>query len=178
MRSRATGSCATSRNLNQCKKTGESGHDQARLGPHLRPTGRLGPQLSNSANCKPPAVQLTLPPADGTVYFCAANSTGVLRYVTDPSQCTSTEFLVFVTTRRLPTTTPTRCTKATRSTSPRPASSATTPTSDRLNAVSPDPSIALSANGLHLRARRQRDDLRLLHLQGQRRHGRLERRYG
>jgi large repetitive protein len=41
-------------------------------------------------------VQLTLPPASDTVYFCAANSTGVLRYVTDPSQCTSTESLVTV----------------------------------------------------------------------------------
>ena len=35
-----------------------------------------------------------LPPG---VDFCAAKSTGVLRYVTDPSQCTSSEFPVFVT---------------------------------------------------------------------------------
>src|SRR5207249_2363045 len=40
---------------------------------------------------------LTLPPTSGTVYFCASNSNGVLRYVTSPAQCTATEFPVFVT---------------------------------------------------------------------------------
>src|SRR5205823_11305103 len=45
--------------------------------------------------CKKPGTVLTLP-ANGTTYFCAKNSTGVLRYVTNPSQCNSTEFPVFV----------------------------------------------------------------------------------
>src|SRR5439155_1432202 len=44
-----------------------------------------------------PGTVLTLPPASGTVYFCASNSTGQLRYVTSPAQCTSNEFPVFVT---------------------------------------------------------------------------------
>ena len=61
----------------------------------VQPDGSVR-KVSNFANCKPLAVQLTLPPASDTVYFCAANSTGVLRYVTDPSQCTSTESLVTV----------------------------------------------------------------------------------
>jgi large repetitive protein len=68
-------------------------------GPHLlciQPTGSVR-KVSNFNQCKAPATQLTIPPTSGTVYFCAANSTGVLRYVTDPSQCTATEFAVFVT---------------------------------------------------------------------------------
>jgi large repetitive protein len=68
-------------------------------GPHLlciQPTGSVR-KVSNFNQCKPPSIQLTIPPTSGTVYFCAANSTGVLRYVTDPSQCTATEFAVFVT---------------------------------------------------------------------------------
>ena len=83
--------------LKQCRKTEE----QVTIKPGqvltcVQPDGSVR-KLSNIANCKPPAVQLTLPPADGTVYFCKANSTGVLRYVTDPSQCTSTESPVYVT---------------------------------------------------------------------------------
>jgi methionine-rich copper-binding protein CopC len=38
-----------------------------------------------------------LPPTSGVVYFCATNGTGVLRWVSDPAQCTSREFPVFVT---------------------------------------------------------------------------------
>src|SRR5439155_22607504 len=49
----------------------------------------------SSSLCKPPSIQITLP-ANGTTYFCAKTSTGVLRYVTSPSQCNSTEFPVFV----------------------------------------------------------------------------------
>jgi hypothetical protein len=82
---------------NQCKKS--ENQVTIKPGPVLtcvQPDGSVR-KVSDFANCKPPAVQLTLPPADGTVYFCAANSTGVLRYVTDPSQCTSSEFPVFVT---------------------------------------------------------------------------------
>jgi hypothetical protein len=81
----------------QCKKTEES--VTIKPGPIFTCVKTDGSvrKVSNFANCKPPAVQLTLPPANGTVYFCAANSTGVLRYVTDPSQCTSTESPVFVT---------------------------------------------------------------------------------
>jgi large repetitive protein len=50
----------------------------------------------NQTVCKPPAIDITLPPTSGNVYFCAWNTTGVLRYVTDPLQCTSKEFPVFV----------------------------------------------------------------------------------
>src|SRR5205085_360333 len=46
--------------------------------------------------CKKPGTVLTLPPTSGTVYFCAGNSNGQLRYVTSPAQCTATEFPVFV----------------------------------------------------------------------------------
>src|ERR671937_152095 len=52
--------------------------------------------------CQKPGVVLTLPPAGGTVYFCAANSNGQLRYVTSPSQCTSKEFPVFVIPNNTP----------------------------------------------------------------------------
>jgi hypothetical protein len=42
------------------------------------------------------ALLLELPPASGTVYFCAAIRSGVLRYVTDPVECTMNEKPVFV----------------------------------------------------------------------------------
>src|SRR5437763_13070249 len=55
-------------------------------------------KVNSFSQCKAPASQLTLPPTSGTVYFCAANSTGVLRdNISDPSQCTSSEFPVMVT---------------------------------------------------------------------------------
>src|SRR5437764_3036021 len=83
--------------LNQCKNT--ENKVTIRPGPTricIQPSGSVRYVTSfNSSLCKPPAIQLTLP-ANGTTYFCAANSTGVLRYVTDPSQCTSSEFPVFV----------------------------------------------------------------------------------
>src|ERR687886_757592 len=46
--------------------------------------------------CNKPGVVMTLPPASGTVYFCVSNSTSLLRFVTSPSQCTSSEFPVYV----------------------------------------------------------------------------------
>ena len=46
--------------------------------------------VTSFSGCRPPATQLTLPPAAGTVYFCAASS-GVLRFVTDPSLCLAGE---------------------------------------------------------------------------------------
>jgi hypothetical protein len=79
-----------------CKKSEQSVTIKPGVLTCVQPDGSVR-KVSNFANCKPPAVQLTLPPASGTVHFCAANSTGVLRYVTDPSQCTSSEFPVFVT---------------------------------------------------------------------------------
>src|SRR5207237_67544 len=83
-------------NLNQCKSTEE----KVTINPGpiklcIQPSGSVR-KVANFANCKPPATQLTLPPTSGNVYFCAWNTTGVLRYVTDPSQCTSNEFPVFV----------------------------------------------------------------------------------
>jgi methionine-rich copper-binding protein CopC len=84
-------------NLNQCKKTEDS--VTIKPGPVrvcVQPDGSVR-KVNNFSNCRPPAIQLTLPPTSGTVYFCAANTTGVLRYVTSPSQCTSSEFPVFVT---------------------------------------------------------------------------------
>ena len=42
-------------------------------------------------DCKPPSTALTLPPASGTVYFCAALPSGTLRYVTGPGRCLSGE---------------------------------------------------------------------------------------
>jgi hypothetical protein len=41
--------------------------------------------------CRPPATRLTLPPTTGIEYFCAAISSGVLRHVADPNECTSSE---------------------------------------------------------------------------------------
>src|ERR1041385_4852061 len=85
-------------NLNQC--TRNEGGVTIKRGPLplcLQPDGSVR-KVSNFNSCRPPARQLTRPPASGTVYFCAANSTGVLRdNITDPSQCTSSEFPVFVT---------------------------------------------------------------------------------
>lgn len=49
------------------------------------------------SKCKPPATQLTVPPTSGTTYFCAALTTGVLRWVSDPSQCTSSEVAYQIT---------------------------------------------------------------------------------
>jgi len=83
-------------NLNQCKNT------------ELRITVHAGPSIALCVNpdgsvrdipprqCKKPGFVLTIPPASGTVYFCAKNTTGTLRYVTDPSQCDATEFPVMV----------------------------------------------------------------------------------
>ncbi|GAA2158486.1 cadherin domain-containing protein [Humibacillus xanthopallidus] len=48
-------------------------------------------------DCKPPATALMLPPASGTVYFCAALPSGTLRYVTGPGQCLTGEVQVQVT---------------------------------------------------------------------------------
>src|SRR5919204_1259012 len=82
-------------NLNQCKKTEEK--VTIKPGPIsvcVNPDGTV--RKIPPYQCTKPGVVLTLPPASGTVYFCAANSTGQLRYVTSPSQCTATEFPVFV----------------------------------------------------------------------------------
>src|SRR5436190_13422666 len=83
-------------NLNQCKNT----EDQVTIKPGpitlcVQPDGSV--RKIPAFQCKKPGTVLTLPPASGTVYFCAKISTGVLRFVTDPSQCNSTEFPVFVT---------------------------------------------------------------------------------
>src|ERR1051325_11228574 len=92
-------------NLNQCKKT----EDKVTIHPGpisvcVNPDGTV--RKIPPYKCTKPGVVLTLPPASGTVYFCAANSTGQLRYVTSPSQCTATEFPVFVgpNSRPAPTT--------------------------------------------------------------------------
>src|SRR5690349_9476055 len=84
--------------LSQCTKN-ETGVT-VKPGPTLicvQPDGsvRKVPNF-NQTICKKPAIDITLPPTSGNVYFCANNSTGVLRYVTDPSQCTATESPVFV----------------------------------------------------------------------------------
>src|ERR671924_1710059 len=82
-------------NLNQCKKTEEK--VTIHPGPItvcINPDGTV--RKIPPYQCQKPGVVLTLPPASGTVYFCAANSNGQLRYVTSPSQCTSKEFPVFV----------------------------------------------------------------------------------
>src|SRR5205085_8773487 len=83
-------------NLNQCKNT----EDKITIKPGpltlcVQPDGST--RKIPPAQCKKPGTLLTLPPTSGTVYFCAANSTGVLRYVTSPAQCTASEFPVFVT---------------------------------------------------------------------------------
>jgi hypothetical protein len=82
-------------NLTQCRKTEEK--VTIKPGPIsvcVQPDGTV--RKIPPFQCTKPGVVLTLPPASGTVYFCAANSTGQLRYVTSPSQCTATEFPVFV----------------------------------------------------------------------------------
>src|SRR5437763_7255939 len=83
-------------NLNQCKST----EDKITIKPGpwtlcVQPDGST--RKIPPAQCKKPGTLLTLPPTSGTVYFCASNSSGVLRYVTSPAQCTSSEFPVFVT---------------------------------------------------------------------------------
>jgi large repetitive protein len=82
-------------NLNQCKKTEE----KVTIKPGLvsvcvQPDGTT--RKIPPYQCKKPGFVVTLPPTSGTVYFCAANTTGVLRYVTSPAECTATEFPVFV----------------------------------------------------------------------------------
>src|ERR671923_55349 len=82
-------------NLNQCKST----EIPVTIHPGpitvcINPDGTV--RKIPPYQCQKPGVVLTLPPASGTVYFCAANSNGQLRYVTSPSQCTSKEFPVFV----------------------------------------------------------------------------------
>ena len=62
----------------------------------VQPSGSVR-LVSSFSGCRPPAMQLTLPPLSGTVYFCADNSTKVLRYVTEPGQCTATETPYMVT---------------------------------------------------------------------------------
>src|SRR5437763_3537678 len=82
--------------LNQCKNTEEK--VTIKPGPIsvcVQPDGTV--RKIPPFQCKKPGTALTLPPASGTVYFCAANSNGQLRYVTSPAQCTATEFPVFVT---------------------------------------------------------------------------------
>src|ERR1051325_10466249 len=77
-------------NLNQCKKTEDA--VTIRPGPTrvcIQPSGSVRYVTSFSSSlCKPPATQLTLP-SNNTEYFCVSNSTGVLRKVTSPAQCTS-----------------------------------------------------------------------------------------
>ena len=83
-------------NLNQCKNTEEK--ITIKPGPWslcIQPDGSV--RKIPPFQCKKPGTVLIIPPTSGTVYFCAQISTGVLRYVTSPSQCTSTEFPVFVT---------------------------------------------------------------------------------
>src|SRR5947208_10121645 len=82
-------------NLNQCKNTEEK--ITINPGPVsicIQPDGSV--RKIPPFQCKKPGVVLTLPPTSGIVYFCAWNTTGVLCYVTNPSQCTSKEFPVFV----------------------------------------------------------------------------------
>src|SRR5919204_3649805 len=83
-------------NLNQCK--GTETKVTIKPGPItvcVNPDGTV--RKIPPYQCQKPGVVLTLPPPSGTVYFCAANSNGQLRYVTSPSQCTTTEFPVMVT---------------------------------------------------------------------------------
>ncbi|MEO5609321.1 MAG: Ig-like domain-containing protein [Ornithinibacter sp.] len=56
----------------------------------IQPSGSTR-YVTTFKSCRRPALQITLPPAAGTVFFCAAAGTGVLRYATDPSQCSATE---------------------------------------------------------------------------------------
>ena len=88
-------------NLNQCKST----ETKVTIHPGpitvcVNPDGTV--RKIPPFNCQKPGVVLTLPPASGTVYFCAANSNGQLRFVTSPSQCTSKEFPVFVVPNNTP----------------------------------------------------------------------------
>jgi methionine-rich copper-binding protein CopC len=53
--------------------------------------------VSGPLACPPTRRLVVLPPQSGIVYFCAASSSGVLRNVTDPAQCTASETPVFVT---------------------------------------------------------------------------------
>lgn len=91
-------------NLNQCKKN--ETQVAVKPGPHhvcVQPDGssRL---VSGSLACPPSRLLVVLPPQSGVVYFCAAISTGGLRYVTDPAQCTAGENPVFVTPNNTPPT--------------------------------------------------------------------------
>jgi VCBS repeat-containing protein len=85
--------------LNQCKSTETK--VTIKPGPVLVCVQSDGSvrKTSNLTSCNPPNASfgLTLPPATGSVNFCAAKSTGVLRYVTALSQCKSNETPVFVT---------------------------------------------------------------------------------
>src|ERR1043166_7559831 len=83
-------------NLNQCKKAETA--VPIKPGPItvcVNPDGSV--RKIPPYQCQKPGVGLPLPPASGTVYFCVSNSTSLLRYVTSPAQCTSSEFPVFVT---------------------------------------------------------------------------------
>lgn len=62
----------------------------------VQPSGSVR-VVSSFSKCKPPATKLTVPPVSGTVYFCAAVPSGVLRWVSDPSQCTASEKPVQIT---------------------------------------------------------------------------------
>jgi large repetitive protein len=61
----------------------------------VQPSGSMR-YVTSFAGCRPPAQQVTLPPTSGTDYFCASGS-GVLRYVSDASQCTAEEMPYQVT---------------------------------------------------------------------------------
>src|SRR5947207_15983272 len=92
--------------LNQCKNTEEK--VTIKPGPIsvcVQPDGTV--RKIPPFQCKKPGTALTLPPASGTVYFCAATSNGQLRYVTSPAQCTATEFPVMVTSDAAPSVTST-----------------------------------------------------------------------
>ena len=56
----------------------------------IQPSGSTR-YVTSFSGCRPPATALTLPPTSGTVYFCAAAGSGVLRFVTDPSLCLAGE---------------------------------------------------------------------------------------
>jgi hypothetical protein len=81
-------------NLNKCKKSEEK--VTIKPGPEVLTCVKPDGSVLKVANCKPRHTPLTLPPTSRTVYFCAANSTGLLRFVSGPSQCTRKEFAVFV----------------------------------------------------------------------------------
>ena len=54
------------------------------------PSGFLDTLLVTPGDCGPPGTVLTLPSATDE-YFCADDATGLLRHVSDPSECTSSE---------------------------------------------------------------------------------------